>query len=422
EHPPIYTIDLSLSPSQRYISVARDYKLILESLPYIFDELLESVNLPKKTFHRIARAVLRKMHSKEQTEELRGISRVSGVRMSMLVAYNVLLDLFMGCTSGGICVKEERKEHSGEGGERVMMHFRTLDWGMSALRKAVVQYEFVEKKGGPVVATSIGYVGFVGVLTGVRPGLSVSLNFRPYHNNDDSRWSNTKFYIHHLLVLLGFRPCISSHIRDFILKKTKNSHPYFWMGPMPSPTTRLPLPSLAHILKAFPAIPTTAAYLILSDGDHTAVLEKDRITAQSILSSSFITATNHDVSYELPSVTGVQAAQATHSKTHHFGIGMKDLVEESMDRKRCMVAKWERRCRSLRQKQKQEPEQSQHQRLSTGRRRRRDVALQLEKDEGYVSFNELKEWLLEFPTTNDETHFVTIMDPRKGTVEWVRMF
>jgi len=33
-----------------------------------------------------------------------------------------------------------------------------------------------------VIASTIGYVGFVGALTGVRKGLSVSLNFRPYHN------------------------------------------------------------------------------------------------------------------------------------------------------------------------------------------------------------------------------------------------
>jgi hypothetical protein len=39
---------------------------------------------------------------------------------------------------------------------------------MDVLRKVVVQLEFVNEPGGEVIAKSITYVGFVGVLTGVR--------------------------------------------------------------------------------------------------------------------------------------------------------------------------------------------------------------------------------------------------------------
>jgi hypothetical protein len=39
---------------------------------------------------------------------------------------------------------------------------------MDPLRQVVVELEFVEKAGGPVIARSVTYIGFVGVLTGVR--------------------------------------------------------------------------------------------------------------------------------------------------------------------------------------------------------------------------------------------------------------
>jgi hypothetical protein len=44
-----------------------------------------------------------------------------------------------------------------------MLHFRTLDWGMDSLRKLIVQLEFVNEKGGSVIARSITYAGFVEV-------------------------------------------------------------------------------------------------------------------------------------------------------------------------------------------------------------------------------------------------------------------
>jgi hypothetical protein len=67
-----------------------------------------------------------------------------------------------------------------------MMHFRTLDWDMPELRKLTVQLEFVEKPEGAVIARSITYVESVGVLTGVKRNLRISLHFRPYHNSDHS--------------------------------------------------------------------------------------------------------------------------------------------------------------------------------------------------------------------------------------------
>ncbi len=112
--------------------------------------------------------LLWRVHSKEETEELKGISRASGVDLYFLIALNVLLDSLLGCTSGGVMTSLGKKK---EDGEKRMLHFRTLDWGMDALRDVIVVLEFVrseDKDPEKVVGRSITYVGFVGMLTGVR--------------------------------------------------------------------------------------------------------------------------------------------------------------------------------------------------------------------------------------------------------------
>jgi hypothetical protein len=76
---------------------------------------------------------------------------------------------------------------------------------------------------------------------------------------------------------------------------------------------------------------------------------------------------------------------------------MDVLVEESIDRKGCMTYAWAARLKRLK--------------LKEG-----------EGEKGHVGLEQLKEWLLEYPITNEQTHFVAIMDPREGTFRWVRMW
>lgn len=160
--PPIYTIDLSLPPAERYVAMASDLREQMHQLTGLFDETVGAVDpLPQYQFlRRVVQLLMRRLHSHEQTEELRGISRAIGIDMYLLVSFNVLLDVFMGCSSGGARVE-------GRDGRR-MLHFRTLDWSQEELRKAVVQLEFVEGPGGQVIGRSITYAGYVGIVTGVR--------------------------------------------------------------------------------------------------------------------------------------------------------------------------------------------------------------------------------------------------------------
>jgi hypothetical protein len=396
--PPVYTIDLSLPPAQRYIAAVRDHLMPIRLLPAIFDNLLESVKLPKAAIHFVTRMLLRKVYSKEQTEELRGISETAEIPMCLLVAYNVLLDLFMGCTSGGAHV--QLTDHEAPR----MMHFRTLDWDMPELRDVAVQFDYVARPGGDVIARTIGYVGFVGVLTGLRKDLSVSMNFRPYHNNDRSMLANLKFYYQQLAVLLGFRPSLASVLRDFILPRNTSVTTGHRTGKKLEAR-----PHYGHddIVNTLPAIPSTAAYLIFCTPDQTFLLEKDRKEAKVMTSSEFWATTNHDILYEQQhNADHSRDAHAAYAKTAFGGLGMEEVVGESMERKQCLVDKWEA-----------------WNRRSEGRYARRSSRRNPDgTTERSVPFEELKQWMAEDPISNSQTHFACIMDPKEGVFRWVRSY
>ena len=169
DSPPQYIIDLSLPPFERYVQLATDFKPLLESVTSLFDDVVRNFapGIPISAVRFLSHCLLWRVHNKEETEELRGISKATGLKMYLLVAFNTFLDAMMGCTSGGVRTKVTKKS------QPRMLHFRTLDWGMDILRRLVVQLDFVRHPGGAVIATSISYAGFVGALTGVRSVSSI---------------------------------------------------------------------------------------------------------------------------------------------------------------------------------------------------------------------------------------------------------
>jgi hypothetical protein len=135
----------------------------------LFDQILSTIIFwrPLRPFVEfVASILLRRVSSYEGTAELKGISRASGVPMYILVALNMLLDSLLGCTSGGVLVKGDRKRKGMEQGygqenER-MIHFRTLDWELEGLRSVLVVLEFVRSKSEDperVIARTITYAG-----------------------------------------------------------------------------------------------------------------------------------------------------------------------------------------------------------------------------------------------------------------------
>ena len=173
---PSYTIDLAQPPRQRYARLARDYAERMRSLQYLFDEILHALfpaMLLRKSVRFMARMTLHRLHDDEETQEIKGISRATGVPLYLMVVFNTVLDYLLGCTSGAVRVRPTTAEGGGGkvAGPVRMMHFRTLDWGMDKLRDLLVVLEYVDSSSPDprrVIARSITYAGFVGTLTAVR--------------------------------------------------------------------------------------------------------------------------------------------------------------------------------------------------------------------------------------------------------------
>ncbi|KAF2734345.1 hypothetical protein EJ04DRAFT_398278, partial [Polyplosphaeria fusca] len=390
DSPPVYIINLSLPPELRYVQVAKDHFDLITSLTVQFDELVERAGLPKALMHFLARTFLRRLHSNEQTRELRGIQNVTGVPMYLLVAYNVLLDLLMGCTSGGVTVREPCSGGGrGKLGRKKMMHFRMLDWDMDPLRQAVVQFDFTARKGGPVIARVINYVGYVGVLTGVRVGLSASLNFRPYKNNLETEFKRVwmRSFWHILLVLTGFRPSISSRLRDLFIPRTRHQGLFGRIS-----RAAMPSQNLTDVAQDFSSMKSSSCYLVFCDGSETLLLEKDHNTAKAMRSDSFIAVTNHDVSYD--DAATVEAKQIAVASTSLLGTGMEEILAESAGRKEVLTRKWTRHAHKSRSR-------------ASGL---------------WLKVEDVQEWISEYPVTNEQTHFATIMDPTEGNIVWTRRY
>ncbi|KFY97104.1 hypothetical protein V500_02205 [Pseudogymnoascus sp. VKM F-4518 (FW-2643)] len=370
---PKYRIDLSLPPEERYLLLAKDFSTRMQEVVPIFDEVLEtlvSYAILRHLIHFLARIFLWRLYSDEETRELQSIAQAASVDLFYLVALNVALDGLLGCTSGGVVVKPSSgKERERE--ER-MMHFRTLDWGMDNLRKLVVVLEFVRSADDPevVVARSITYAGFLGVLTGVRENLSISLNFRGSHS-----CSTISLRFHQLLVLLGLRAPTTTHLRIALL----------------CPTAVLPLLALATNLSN---TKTSPCYIILCDSNETIIIQKDLTSGTKRCSNQFVACTNHDQSCERGKDDGVESNLCPKANL----AGMEIVLEESEERYSFIRDKW------IKYTQKQERQKK------TGEKNSRWSA---------VGEKALKNWIQEFPIMNECTNFVCLLDPKMGQIRWL---
>ncbi|KAJ5183002.1 beta subunit of N-acylethanolamine-hydrolyzing acid amidase-domain-containing protein [Penicillium capsulatum] len=417
--PPVFRINLSLPPVERYVELAQLYRDRLRAVRGLFDELVISI-FPKillGLIHWLLWLFLCTLYTTDETEEVRGISAVTGIDLYLLVFFNTVVDLLMGCTSGGARVRNFN-------GSIQMLHFRTLDWAMDPLRDLIVQLEFYrDTEPDKTLATSVTYVGFVGVLTAVRKDLSVSINFRPVHDKKH----NFAFYFNHLLVLLGRGQSISSRLRDCILPSSEN----------------IPPPTLGDIVDNVPKMSTTAAYLIFCDGSTTVIMEKDFKTAVVRSSASFIVVTNHD--YEPDAASPGTTAEK--KSGNHIVLSLKhsltELHEESTERWECMQGKWNHEVREMQRilqlkrnsagehLKHEEQREAEGSRTSLRQRRKRE---QRAKSEGItaaypvdetalaITRREVVTWLTTYPIVNESTHYAIVMDPIRGKPIWVRRY
>lgn len=376
------------------------------NLTSLFDEVVGDFFsfLPVGWLHFICKVMLRRVYDKEENAELKGISKATGVDMYLLVCFNVLLDLFMGCSSGGAVVRD-----GDDGSSRSkMLHFRTLDWGMPSLRRVIVQLDFVAKKGGPIIASSVTYAGYVGVLTGVRKDFSISLNFRPNRVDNGMYWQDKKYQWHLLMVLLGKRQSISSLLRHFLLPQPERRKVASWL-----PLTKqgekksLDYDSIVKIVGGeegkSTAITTTACYLCICNGQETTTVEKDRISAVVRSSDEFIVVTNNDEDgIGGSSGTETEAAEESAKTTPTISSGNVLVgIEEADDRKERACNTWEK----LRAAKARANNNTSNADIKT-----------------LCTVDDIVQLVQKYPTTNECTHFACVMDPTEGTVAWCRVW
>jgi hypothetical protein len=393
---PKFVVDLSLPPETRYNHIIPHFQdsVTACNLPSLFNELLETIAGPRygKVLATVARYTLRRVHSAEETTELTGISHAIGIPMHILVAFNVLLDLLLGCTSGGVRTLDPQSP----GQATRMLHFRTLDWGMEQLRQIIVELDFVCFTGGPVIATSITYLGYVGVLTGVRKGISMSLNFRPHHAQETA-WQEFSFRWNQAMVVLGYRQSISSTLRNILLDASSDPD----QQPRKSQETNIISSDskvsdqyVQNVLTKLLTSNSTAAYLVFCQPNRIYIVEKDHRSANIRESDTFLTAYNHDFKDE-EDPSRLQEAVATLAEGED-ATGMADLVGLSLSRQHHLQRHWRKRVNACRRRYKQ----------------RSDV----------VTMSDVIGFLEHDEISNLETHYAVIMDPEEGKVLWRRQY
>ncbi|KAF4457138.1 hypothetical protein F53441_926 [Fusarium austroafricanum] len=390
---PKFTVDLSQPPELRYAHVIPHFKNAVDDcdLPSVFYDLLEELTGPRigKIIGSASRLLLRRVHSAEETAELAGISKAINIPMHILVAFNVLLDLLLGCTSGGA----RTLDPDPTGQATRMLHFRTLDWGMEPLRKIIVELDFVSSTGGPVVATTVTYLGYVGVLTGVRKGLSMSLNFRPHHARETLR-QRFSFRWNQALVVLGLRQSISSALRQILLDEHEQPDHKSNQSYESDNLQDISDKYVQQVLSKLSTSDSTSAYLIFCQPERVYVIEKDHRKASIRQSPRFLTAYNHDVKDE-ENPAGLMQAAAELAEGED-ATGMADLVGLSLDRKNHLEELWKKRVRACRRKYKH----------------KQDIVIPAD----------VIKFLQDDEIRNEETHYAVIMDPKEGKVIWRRAY
>ncbi|KAI1420677.1 beta subunit of N-acylethanolamine-hydrolyzing acid amidase-domain-containing protein [Xylaria sp. FL1777] len=388
---PRFTIDLAKAPRERYHEVVHEFGPRMRSLTGLFDGLL-SIFIASTWLRSIiiglSKVCLRRVHDEEENEEIKGIASASGVPLYLLVALNNLLDCLLGCTSGAVPISPGKASRR-TGDETRLLHFRALDWGMDELRDLLVVLEFVDSASdnpSRVVARSITYAGFVGSLTAVRPGLSISLNQRVCHDcpSRQLRW-------HQLMVLLGKRKSIGSIVRSFMLRHSQTID-----EAEDGAGDRNLISPFVKQARALAVIPSAPCYLILCDGREAAVIIKDRITGTVRSTTDFIAQTNHDPEYdEAGTARKHETTRQDRRQVITSSFGIEGWEEESVDRLECLQKKWDRLEHKFRAKSS------------------------FPQATPNITETTLRKWISDYPTLNECTHFTSILDPVTGKIRWL---
>ena len=169
---PRYVVNLDADPKDRWTHIVKDYLEFLPDVTTLCEDVLGSSYLAS-----IASMILSSVSKAGMVyygEELKGIAKASGISLGRVIMLQIAYEAFSACTS--IIVN---------GPDNYPLHIRTMDWDMPELKKLTIEVDFI--KNGNVLYTATTWAGYVGVLTGLRPGgYSVSVNYRRTELGDNN--------------------------------------------------------------------------------------------------------------------------------------------------------------------------------------------------------------------------------------------
>jgi hypothetical protein len=202
-----------------------------------------------------------------------------------------------------------------------------------------------------------------------------------------------------------------------------------------------------------PSQPTTAAYLIFSDGQRTVTMEKDVRTAVTRFDPYFIIVTNNDQdSATIPSqdaAENMESGQSRLALISEESLSMEELIEDSKERRACMQKKWDNK---MKQNQRDRFRRYQTRELlvdespkdtntyhsgvrsslrlrqkAVERQQRVDLEISelrgdADRSDKAITPQEALTWLTTYPIVNEDTHYATLMDPSEGKLFWVSLY
>ena len=188
-------IDLDAAPADRWTAVATEYSTQVSTMVTEFvGHVAKFLGAPWESlidYLELNQDMLLNRLPNNYGDEIRSIQAATGLQMSFLLAFNLGYELMGACTS---VTAQDADGH--------MYHARNLDFGLflgsekdggpnenfqwtntDLLRQITVLTDF--QRGGKTLYKSVSYVGYVGLLTGVRKnGVTVTVDTR-FDNNYD---------------------------------------------------------------------------------------------------------------------------------------------------------------------------------------------------------------------------------------------
>ncbi|XP_070581979.1 N-acylethanolamine-hydrolyzing acid amidase-like [Ptychodera flava] len=201
---PRFVLDLDAPPEHRWShiidhwgknEVQKDIDIIVKR--YVPQALVPALELIAKDIDKYLPSPYK--------EEITGMAAYAGVNLGELVALNIIYDISAFCTS--IVAQDSNG---------VIWHGRNLDYQfVDVLRNITLIYD--AQKNGETVYTATTFLGYTGVLTGMKPnGFTVSVDQR-----------NTGSIIDNLIELVSALLQDKSYFVSFLVRDTLLYHKYF---------------------------------------------------------------------------------------------------------------------------------------------------------------------------------------------------